>query len=315
MMTNLSLYSVIVCTHNRASLLDRCLIALLNQDFSGLYEVIVVNNASTDQTGQLAQNYAENSGGKIRYFFEAHLGKSYALNQAIGAAKGGILLFTDDDVMVPDNWVSAMNASFQTQSVDGVGGKIFPRWMVDPADWLSEELYPNLALIDYGNESFNLDFDRPYYGANMAFRKSVFEKIGNFRTDLGRRGKLLLGNEDTEFCKRALSQGFRLIYDPNVIVYHRVDRDRTNKDYFRKFHFRSGETMVLAKRDRGKGYRTLLGIPVWRLKEYLCAVPNWIMNKLLRCERRAFLDELKIFEAFGYLNGLRKQCRGQDDSG
>jgi len=299
--------SIILCTHNRAELLGPCLELLLGQKGHSSYEIIVVDNASTDNTAEVIRDFFKSDPqGRLVHEFEPEIGKSYALNRALKLARGGILLFTDDDVLVGTDWVNNMADAFKANDADGVGGKILPEWKTERPEWFSRALYPNLALIDYGDDTFVINNDRPYYGANMAFRRLVFEKIGNFKTHLGRKGKLLLGNEDTELCKRAMKAGFRLIYNPNACVHHIIQDDRMTKKYFCDYYFGVGESMILSGKDEGGSYRCLLGMPLWRLRGYLNAFVSLLMGAVTFKSSRIFMNRLKLMEAAGYAHGLLK---------
>jgi len=301
--------SVILCTFNRSSLLHNALLSLARQDNldKNACEVLVVDNNSQDSTKECTQTVIEKYPEIFRYYYEPHQGKSFALNLALKNAKGDVFAFTDDDVEVPPDWIARIWKAFQNIAIDGVGGKILPKWETEQPYWFSKELYSNLALIDYGNESFLLDNDKPFYGANMAFRKIVFEKIGQFRTDLGRCGGILLGNEDTELYKRAFAAGFKMLYDPHVIVNHVIAEDRMKKKYFRKYNFRAGETIVLSGRDNATKCRNIFGIPLWRMKEYLVAFKKLIIQSLLLRRESAFMNEIKVCEGAGYIYGRVRQ--------
>ena len=295
--------SVIVCTYNRCESLCDTLVTLKEQvlDTPLCMEIIVVDNNSNDRTKTVVLDNTADSPFPIRYLFEPRQGISYARNRGINNAKGELIVFTDDDVIVEKDWVSKILNAFSDPTVGGVGGKIIPRWEVASLPrWFSKDLHQNLALIDYGEEPFILDRDRPFYGANMAFRKEVFQKIGSFRTDLGRKGKILLGSEDTEIFKRAFDVGFHMLYDPKVCVHHVVGEDRMTKSYFRRYHFRAGQTIVLSGRDSGKKYSSLFGMPLWRVRQYLSAAFRLVLGLVTVKRQQAFLNELKLLEAVGY---------------
>src|SRR3989338_6735920 len=198
-----NLISVVICTHNRAKSLFKTLDSLFHQKNSGAfdYEVIVVDNNSQDDTRKIAESFASQYQGKLKDVFEPMQGKPYALNRGIREAKGGIIAFTADDVIVERGWIEMINDCFQKYACDGVGGMVLPLYPSETPSWIREnphELAGVVVLCDLGKEtkSFRLEMGK-LIGANFAFRKDVFEKSGYFRTDLI-FGKAAIG-EDVEF--------------------------------------------------------------------------------------------------------------------
>ena len=141
------------------------------------------------------------------------------------------------------------------------------------------------ALFDMGDTAGQIK--EPPYGTNMAFRKEVFKKYGVFRTDLGRCGDSLIGNEDTEFGRRLMAGGERLRYEPFAVVYHTVPAERLNKRYFRTWWFAFGRAQM-----REKGPRTrVLGIPrfYFSLPNIACdSSPQVVRSLLARDPRERF---------------------------
>ena len=181
--------TIVLCTFSRAHLLGPALDAALSQiDGTPSYELLLVDNNSRDRTREIVQQ-REASGSRLRYVFEAQQGLSFARNAGIVHARGDIVAFTDDDVRVAPNWVSRIHAAFETHAhVDCVGGRILPEWSVPPPAWLTKDRWVGaLALQDYGPERLMFDPKNPVClaGANLAFRKRVFENIGAFSTEFG----------------------------------------------------------------------------------------------------------------------------------
>jgi glycosyltransferase involved in cell wall biosynthesis len=227
--------TVILCTYNRCHSLATALesVAASQLPDSISWEVLVVDNNSKDKTHEVVEELGQRYPGRFRYLFEPQQGKSYALNTGIREARGEILAFMDDDVMVDAKWLQCLTAVFQKEEWAGVGGRILPERTFTPPAWLSLEgkyaLAP-LAMFDLGPQPGEL-VEAPF-GTNMAFRKEVFEKVGGFRTDLGPRPGSETRSEDTEFGFRALGAGQRLRYEPSAIVYHSLPAHRLRKEYF-----------------------------------------------------------------------------------
>ena len=222
--------SIVLCTFNRAQLLGPALDAVLSQtEGSPPYEVLVVDNNSRDHTRELVQQRQATAGPRLRYVFEAQQGLSFARNAGIAHARGDLVAFTDDDIRVAPNWVSSIQKAFDTHAdVDCVGGRILPEWSAPPPRWLTRDTWVGaLALQDYGPERFSVDPANPVClaGANLLFRKQVFDGIGAFSTEFGSR------SEDTELMTRFWSSGRRAMYVPEVAVAAPVSEDRLTKAY------------------------------------------------------------------------------------
>src|SRR5262249_46123062 len=155
-------------------------------------------------------------------------GKSFALNAGIAAARGNVLAFVDDDVLVDSNWVVQLAAPFIISDCAGVGGRVLPVWNSPQPEWLQlsgpYKLCSVLAMFDLGDEDGILT--KPPLGTNMAFRREVFQQYGGFRTDLGPTIGSEIRGEDSEFYRRLVAGGEFLVYRPEAVVYHPVEKKR-----------------------------------------------------------------------------------------
>lgn len=254
--------TVILCTFNRChslpAALDSVAVQLLPDSVS--WEVLVVDNNSTDQTRAVAEDYCRNFPGRFRYVFEPAQGLSRARNAGIHQAQGEIIAFIDDDVIAEPTWLQNLTAPLIDGQWAGAGGRIVPPPDFSPPDWLTvggemDLLGALLPLFDLGDQAGEMN--RPPYGANMAFRKNMFEKYGNFRVDLGRCGTKLLMGEDIEFGNRLMSAGERLRYEPTAVVQHPVPEERLSKKYFRSWWIDFGRTRIIERGARPP----ILGVP------------------------------------------------------
>lgn len=261
--------TVIICTYNRCQSLAKALgsVAASVLPDSVEWEVLVVDNNSKDRTREVAQDYCRRYPRQFRYVFESQQGKSYALNTGIREAQGDVLAFMDDDVTVEPTWLRVLTAPLQSGEWAGVGGRILPAQAFSPPKWLSLEgpysTVGMLALFDLGKCAGEL-YEAPF-GTNMAFRRSVFCKYGEFRTDMGPCPGSEMRNEDVEFGRRVLNAGERLWYEPSAVVYHAIPDNRLQKAYFLAFWFDHGRASI---REWKKG-PNVLGLPreyFWILK-------------------------------------------------
>jgi glycosyltransferase involved in cell wall biosynthesis len=271
--------SVILCTFNRYESLAKALDSVAASTLSNSveWEVLVIDNNSSDRTRDVVEEFCRRYPGRFRYVFEPRQGKSYALNRAVQEARGDILAFMDDDVTVERAWLQNLTAVLDNGEWAGTGGRTLPAEKFSPPRWLALDgpfsmggiLY---AHFDLGDERRELD--RAPYGTNMAFRKTMFERYGGFRTDLGPSPsrEIPRPNEDTEFGRRIMAAGERLRYEPSAVVYHPVPRDRIRKEYLLTWWFDYGRAAV---RETGKR-PDIFGIP-----RYYLSIPKELARTLL----------------------------------
>src|SRR5437899_4754156 len=154
--------TVVLSTYNRAERLPAALEALVHQKGEVAYEVVVVDNNSSDRTAEVARAFAQRANGRIQYLFEPRQGLSHARNRGIEAARSPIIAFTDDDVRVGEDWVAQIIRAFkQHPDVDYVGGRVLPHWLQTPPRWLTTAHWSPLALQDYGPDPLISSRDRP----------------------------------------------------------------------------------------------------------------------------------------------------------
>jgi glycosyltransferase involved in cell wall biosynthesis len=280
--------TVVLCTYNRCESLKEVLDDLLSQNTEGLfdYEIIVVDNNSNDATRATVASFIDKFKERIKYLFEPAQGKSYALNTGIKSAQGGIIVTNDDDCSIKDDYLKNIYQNFKNSPEDVVliGGKIAPKWMSgNYSGWL-EEIFTQspkkndgsinwvkvnfegpLGILDYGNEPILIDWKNPkhdtrrFYGANMAFRKNVFEKTGDFK-----EGKTV--TEDTEICDRIFRSGFKGLYVPDIQIEHKIYRKRYSLWFYYQYFFKRGIIMDPRETYQEKFYHPL-GIQSYLIKD------------------------------------------------
>ena len=278
---------VLICTHDRAALLERTLKSLNAVEFPAgcAIGIFVVANACSDETKTFLQSYVgalnEKSSGPstsspwkfpLRWIEDHTPGKSHALNLALPQTKGNLIAFVDDDHRVDTGYLRAVcEAVTKYPQSDLFCGRILPDWQGSEPAWVREEgryrVYPlPVPRFELGPQP------KPVVpgtatpgGGNLAIRQGLFEKAGPFLLELGPQGHDLGGAEDIEWVRRAVNGGARLHYLPDMLQYHYVDPTRLTLSYImRKAYERSASTTRL-----GNEYQGRFGVPPFMVRKAL----------------------------------------------
>ena len=252
--------SIVVCTYNRAASLGLTLDALAAQAIPpGIrWEMILVDNNSTDTTRAVIQRFVATADIPTRSVFVPEQGLSRARNAGIAASRGDIIAFTDDDVLPAKDWVVRIATTLERMDVDIVGGRIVPAWLEKPPAWLQRRpaLHDALAILDHPTAARVLD---PHgapavWGANMAFRRRVFDRVGGFDARRGLVGATLHRGEEIDLVARALAAGCQAVYEPSVIVAHRIGPQRMRLRYLSRLYFQraEGDALLQSATRRGR---------------------------------------------------------------
>ena len=205
--------SLIICTRDRCRQLVLCLEAMRHISFERPWELIIVDNGSTDDTAAVIQEFIGSTSIQAVYLFEPQPGKSTGLNTALRVAHGQILAFTDDDCYPAPDFLSRVWSAFDDPSVGYIGGRIV---MHDPADHPIKIIEPTTRVTFPAGSFVCVGCVK---GANMAFRRSVLLDIGGFDPLFG-PGALFPSAEEAEAAGRASAMGWTGEYHPEVVVRH-----------------------------------------------------------------------------------------------
>jgi glycosyltransferase involved in cell wall biosynthesis len=208
--------SLIIATRDRCQQLGRCLDSVRRIEFERPWELIVVDNGSTDTTAEIIQQFRDQAPAPFRYVFEPEPGLGNAHNTGVAVATGEILTFTDDDCYPEIDFLTRVWSAFADPSVGYIAGRIT---LHDPADYPMTTIesstpytYPARSFVRAGS----------FGGANMAFRKKVLDEIGGFDPLFGPGA--LFNAEDVDAAARASAVGWKGEYCPEVIVRHHHGR-------------------------------------------------------------------------------------------
>lgn len=241
--------SVIIPTRNRCDLLNLTLMSICNQSFDNAkYEVIVVDNGSTDKTKNVVDSYVSKIPNLV-YFYEERPGLHLGRHDGYNLSRSDILVYCDDDIEAFPTWLEAIHQNFKDNATVLVGGRNIPIFEVEPPFWVLERwlnrnnngfCMPYLSLIDFGSKVKEIS---PYYvfGCNFSIRKHIVKEAGGFHPDcLPFSSCQYIGDGETHIAKYIEEHGYKVIYDPKASVYHHAPAERLTLDYFCKWAFRDG---------------------------------------------------------------------------
>lgn len=244
--------SIIIPTHNRADQLFRCLNSLIELDFAfGEYEILVVDNGSTDNTKEVVDSFIiEYPQHIIRFFYDDVPGLLTGRHRGAKEALSEILVFIDDDIHADKGWLAAIMDTFNRfPIVHLVGGKCLPKYEKKPPDWINyfwhtlpdgSQLLGELSLCDFGDAEKIIS---PLYvwGLNYSIRKKTFYELGGFNPDcIPPQLQHFQGDGETGLSFKAYEKGYKAMYNPKAFVFHEVPSERMTLGYFDKRYFYQG---------------------------------------------------------------------------
>jgi glycosyltransferase involved in cell wall biosynthesis len=218
--------SITICTYNRAEYLKNALASLAKQSLAKeSYEVVVINNNSSDETESVSLSFEKNNPEiNFQYVIERRQGLSFARNRGIEVASGDYIAFIDDDAIANTNYAASIVEALDTyQDFSALGGKVIPFYDAGvELKWLSKYVWGMVAKVDLGEQV--KPFTKKYpAGCNMVFRKSIFEEIGLFDTELANRC------DDRYIFSQVKKYGLKVLYDPGVKVEHYIPEQRVTE--------------------------------------------------------------------------------------
>lgn len=237
--------SVIVCTHNRSHLFTSCLNSLVNQTLSVRdFEIVIVNNKSTDDTQAIAETYA-GSHGNIRVINELKQGLSHARNRGWQEAKGKYVAYIDDDAKTPSDWASRAVYAFENikPEPDVVGGKIIPFALGAVPEWYPVDV-EILTCGDHKHFLTDTELQYGFFGSNMIFKKAILEENQGFSAQYGMQGCSVGVAEESEFFQRLSKYSPTLWYDPDIIVEHLISENNFDFRFIFRRCYQNGKALA-----------------------------------------------------------------------
>jgi glucosyl-dolichyl phosphate glucuronosyltransferase len=264
--------TAVVCTLDRGPAIERTVATMLDQRLPAeRFEVLLIDNGSRPENRAVLERLAAAHPGRVRYVREDVRGLSHARNRGIAEVRSDLLVFADDDALVTPTWLSTYVDAFAADPDTAVlGSSVELVHEGAPPAWLEDWLLPYLGAFDKGSAPCPLSPMECPRGGNMAFRRAVFDRIGGFHAEFGRKPGSLVSLEEVELGSRAVAAGFRLGYVPGAPLLHLVEPFRYERRWFTARLYWQGRSMALL--DGAHGGR-------WRL---LCRLPGQLRRMLLR---------------------------------
>jgi len=290
--------SVLIATRDRAPLLEATLGHLARQATNGLrWEVIVVDNGSTDATAAVLARAADAL--PLRALAEPQPGKNRALNRALPAARGALLVFTDDDVEPVPRWLAEYAGAARRWTAHAVfGGPVIPRLPIGTPDWLRDHAFTVAAFARWEPQAAEGPCATMPFGPNYAVRARRMDGT-TFREDLGSQGGAsdLMGGE-TELLNRLAAAGERVVFVPSASLRHVIEPHQTTPEWLLRRAFRAGRTYRRLHPEAGAP--RLLGVPadLWARLAF-----RWVSHAVAarRGERARLEAGIKLFKARGHV--------------
>jgi glycosyltransferase involved in cell wall biosynthesis len=233
MNNGLKTVSIIIPTFNRSGILGITLESCVNQNYpKDLFEIIVADNNSSDNTKQIVEEWASKSPVRIRYIFEAEQGAHIARNTAAKHSDSEILYFTDDDMIADKDLLKNITRVFDMNfNVAVAGGKVLPKWEFEPPDWLLKYFKNgSLSLVEKSEKLIIASYDMGIFSCHQAMMRKVLFECGGFNPDIVK--EKLIGNGETGLNIKILEAGYNFAYVDDAVSYHIIPRSRMTQKYF-----------------------------------------------------------------------------------
>ncbi len=274
--------SIIIPTYNRSESLRRLLNSLRNLDFpQEKFEVVIVDNNSSDGTKAITREFFKKNNLNYRYIIENRLSFTVARQTGAKHSKGKILVFVDDDVTVERRWLTSIKHTFNSDKNIGiVGGPIKPVFEKKPPKWVLDMNGIWLSLFDLGKKEKETE---AIPGPNFSIRKSILHEVGGFPPDTigveaeGKPGvveKIYIGPGDWGLCKKVRNIGYKIIYQPEALVYHHIPSVRLTEKWWQSRFYGEGCCHVIMDQYKHNYHRLVIII---KLIESMVKILKWLL--------------------------------------
>lgn len=300
--------TVLFATHNGAQWIGQMLDAYVLQDFTEPWQMIIVDNRSSDDTIAVIECYMDRL--PITLLSETRVGKNIALNRGLAHVNAELIVLTDDDAPPHPGFLSAwsrLRNEFTTY--DFFGGRVVAQFEMPPPPWIGRLMQASSAVFAQRNLPTGPVAADEIFGPNMCVRNRVFKSGLTFSEHIGPNGldpNYPMGSE-TEFCKRVAAAGFRCMFYQAPAVGHLVRPNQMTFAYFKKVAFRAGRRDAIMDKELGK----LTG-NLWKDRPIRKHVPKWLQRALLRLRAVITLDPVERnfrWWRYNWWNGYMTEMR------
>lgn len=307
--------TIAIPTYNRAEYLRQTLAGIARQNFPrAFYEVLVIDNNSRDHTRAVVESFAQEKPAP-RYILETRQGANFARNRAIDEAKGEIVIFADDDILVESDWLTELAAPFaadEHEKIGAVAGEVVPVFPDGCPPWVADFHGPQALRKDAGETRAG----QVPMSANLAFRRRVLDEIGRFDIEVGRRGKTIFGGEENLPIHRLRRAGYTVWFAPSARVLHQMPAARTTLRYVMRHAFDSARSRVVGRVNLDKSEnRSSRGYLLSRLPGNVLKVLMFsilaLLNLLILRQGEAKKNLVRAWRSCGYLYQIPRTLSGK----
>lgn len=303
------LFTVAICSYNRAPRLPKLIRALRTLPSPMEYEVLIINNNSSDNTLETLSKLQAEPGAPLRVVTETTQGIPFARNRALEESMNSkYMLFMDDDELPHEDLIKAALDSLAEHKAQCVGGKVVNTFEDTPRpSWLIDELLGFLAETNWGDQSFWIDSrETPIWTANVAYDMQIFRDDPSLRFDarFNRGESGIGGGEDTKMFRDLLERKIRIHYNPQMMVTHQVESWRLAKSYFLKLHYLDGARKGLHELDSYD--KTIFGFPPFLARQFFAHAMKTIMY-YITFNRLKLRQAMNAANALGLIHGYRQR--------
>lgn len=304
------------CTYNRSDRLAALVDAMRAQKSDVPFEILVINNNSSDDTLAVLERLAALPGVPLRYVTESTQGIVPARNRALTEAMDSdILIFMDDDELPHPGLVAAAHHAIAVEGAQCAGGRVEVSF--DPGQrprWLENNLLGFLAEVNHGPDAFWItDDSTPVWTANVAYDMNIFRNDPALRFDkrFDRVGNVIGGGSDAVMFRALLERKLRIRYRPDMVVDHFVETWRLKRSYFLRLHYRGGLRFGEHRMERTP--KEMFGVPPFLVRQLLSHTADslrmWVTG-----QPGALRQGMNAAHTFGMLRGYRRRGTRPADS-